>query len=57
MPFELYASTNALQATEESERLFLPGSSNSDWFDCISNLDTYPASYFMVLTRSDEFGA
>lgn len=56
-PFELCASTNALQTTEERERLFLRESSNVDRFSCISDWNTYLASYFMVLTRSDEFGA
>jgi hypothetical protein len=36
---------------------FFEEAKNSDWFSCISNLDTYPASYSMFLTRSDEFGA
>ena len=46
-----------LHAIEERERLFLRGSSNVDRFSYISDWNTYPASYFMVLTRSDEFGA
>ena len=36
---------------------FSRGSSNVDRFSCISDWNTYPTSYFMVLTHCDEFGA